>query len=330
MRVLESRYERRELKYFCIYKLGAATVRCGYRVECCDFQRHNIKIELAIKFDFENPQKALDKNEIFLHGSMHFFKAFWLTTFVFLVLCTDILFDGEWHLRAFQNEATIDQPVVRRRINVAVEAASAPLCTAKPHLRRSDCEDVLHRHDGRASSRRVVLTIHSFDGAANESPSRHISVGDFSGFDVGGSPSWHVSLTHSVAGPYGRPASLSLASSIVGGVNPDVPPRHVVLASGVNDATEQSSASGAPVALRADLLRQRRRRREPVFLPTQNASLRRELETASRHSLQRHSKSELFAGGRGRNRERTPPRSTRTPHSSPSPTVCPYQRLLAR
>ena len=239
---------------------------------------------------------------------MHFFKAFWLTTFVFLVLCTDILFDGEWHLRAFQNEATIDQPVVRRRINVAVEAASAPLCTAKPHLRRSDCEDVLHRHDGRASSRRVVLTIHSVDGAANESPSRHIAAGDFSGFDVGGSPSWHVALTHSVAGPYGRPASLSFASIIVDGVVPDVPPRHVVLASGVNDDDEG----------------------EPVFLPTQNASLRRELETASRHSLQRHSKSELFAGGRGRNRERTPPRSTRTPHSSPSPTVCPYQRLLAR
>ena len=330
MRVLESRYERRELKYFCIYKLGAATVRCGYRVECCDFQRHNIKIELAIKFDFENPQKALDKNEIFLHGSMHFFKAFWLTTFVFLVLCTDILFDGEWHLRAFQNEATIDQPVVRRRINVAVEAASAPLCTAKPHLRRSDCEDVLRRHDGRAFSRRVVLTIHSFDGAANESPSRHITASDFSGFDVGGSPSWHVSLTHSVVGPYGRPASLSFASSIVGGFNPDAPPRHVVLASGVNDATEQSSASGAHVALRrpppkktaTEGSRSSCRRRTYLC----SASSRRRLATACRSKARANSS----RVGADVGASEPPPRSTRTPHSSPSPTVCPYRRLLAR
>ena len=88
--IAKTRYEWRKLKYFCIHKLRSVTVRCGYRVECCDFQRHNIKIELAAKFDFEHPQKELDKNGIFRYVSAQRLSKLFGLLRLYLTFCVQI------------------------------------------------------------------------------------------------------------------------------------------------------------------------------------------------------------------------------------------------
>ena len=57
-----------------------------------------------------------------------------------------------------------------------------------------------------------------------------------------------------------------------------------------------------------------------------SASSRRRLATACRSKARANSS----RVGADVGASEPPPRSTRTPHSSPSPTVCPYRRLLAR